>query len=516
MLRRRPYHFLCVDSCIHGVINSLSIEINPDNYMIAAVITAIVALPNYHEDEVLPKTALWRLAATSVAVGVDILLAACLFPVTGRDVFKALMAKTLGGVGWLMHAAAGSLVPRKHRHRGRSGFYPSGDSAAMAVLGEGRASDPNHSRRSLQAAGGAPRGDTLAPEQEDLHRMSVALFRNASMLVEAQRSDDDTGSNLGRRSDGSLVAEKQPGAIELARTVSTEISTISPNRGASTILPHATSIYVEVPDSGAFKLVGKTYMAIQPELKAQGLRIMAMRALEQPLRYEYYPLSKVKRFPFDAAQRALFLCRQMVNIAGSFSAALDAHDTYSCPLLIPVSKELSCVQAQMEACLAGLAGFVKEEIEIETVVDMVLNLEKLMHHFFMSMAASEIAIDAGDTVDALLAITFLALLFNASYTIRLLAVALVRTFAPQDVDGLAMASLMADSGHWAIDEQIALLCSELMAGPVEDEEMGDGVRPMQHSIEEQQQNGAATLAPQAPALTSRWENDLAEATRALV
>lgn len=66
-----------------------------------------------------------------------------------------------------------------------------------------------------------------------------------------------------------------------------------------------------------------------------------------------------RRFPFRPAKRAQRLCRHLLNVAGSFYAALDSHDTRSCPLLIPVSSELDAVGAQLKACLLGLTGIVK-------------------------------------------------------------------------------------------------------------------------------------------------------------
>ena len=286
--------------------------------MIAAVITAIVALPNYHEDEPLPKTAIWRLAATAVAVGVDMLAAACLLPVTARDIFRALMAQTLEGTAWLMRAATGSLVPREHRPRWRGGA-------------------------------------AAAPEQSPLDRMSQALFRNAAVLAGAEGSS------------GSVIPKSAPSRPSTASTApSTPLAGPSDSRATVFELARAgASVYVALPATGQYKLVGRTYLAIQPRLKRHGLGIAAMKALEQPLRYEFYALSAVKRFPFPAAQRALLLLRQMVNIAGSFSAALDTHEVSSCPPLIPVAKELELVRRQMDACLGGLAGFVKQDVELQ-------------------------------------------------------------------------------------------------------------------------------------------------------
>ena len=289
--------------------------------MIAAVITAIVALPNYHEDEPLPKTAVWRLAATAVAVGVDVLAAACLLPVTARDIFRALMVQTLEGTAWLMRAATGSLVPREHRPPWRGGA-------------------------------------AAAPEQSTLDRMSQALFRNAAVLA---------GAGVVEGSDGSVVQKAAPPRLSSASTApSTPPAGPSDSRATAFELARAgASVYVALPAAGQYKLVGRTYLAIQPRLKRHGLGIAAMKALEQPLRYEFYALSAVKRFPFPAAQRALLLLRQMVNIAGSFSAALDTHEVSSCPPLIPVAKELELVRRQMDACLCGLAGFVKQEVELQ-------------------------------------------------------------------------------------------------------------------------------------------------------
>lgn len=123
-----------------------------------------------------------------------------------------------------------------------------------------------------------------------------------------------------------------------------------------------------------------------------------------------------KRFPFVAAKRAQRLCRHLLNVAGSFSAALDAHDTYSCPPLIPVAGELEDVGQQLQACLLALAGVLKCTVAVERAVDMVVNLEDLVRHLFLTVLAQGGAAEESST-DAILGVTFLAMLFNATYVV---------------------------------------------------------------------------------------------------
>ncbi|KFM23698.1 hypothetical protein F751_0912 [Auxenochlorella protothecoides] len=267
------------------------------------------------------------------------------------------------------------------------------------------------------------------------------------------------------------------------------------------MLSHPGSRYMELSPAGeSFKMLGGDYMDSVPLGKTVGQNIGAMAALDQALHYEYYPFSKVKRFPFVAAGRAQKLCRHMLNVSSSFLSALDSHDTHSAPMLIPVAAELEDVIQQLKACMSALAGIVQQTVSVDRAVDMVINLEDLTQHLFLSVLSQGTSTDSRAGPDTILGVTFLAMLFNAAYVVRLLCVALVQAFSPDDMEALAHASMLSDSTRWAVDEQLMVLCSDMMAAALypdsgEEEEDSEDPAPLQ---------GDATTG---------WEGELASASR---
>ena len=311
------------------------------------------------------------------------------------------------------------------------------------------------------------------------------------------------------------------GASNLLQSPSSKPAQTIPN----TDLARTSSLYVTLEGAGTCKLVGGAYLRVQPRLKQIGATIAAMTALDQALHYEYYPFSKVKRFPFAQAQRAQRLCRQLLNVAGSFSAALDAHDTYSCPLLIPVAPELADVSAQLQACLLALAGVVRGTVLARRAADMIANLDDLTRHLFLRLIAHSTALEETGP-DAVLCVTFLAMLFNGAYVMRLLCVALTRAFVPDDEAAQAAVDALAVGTRWAVDEQIMVLCNDLMASAMLEEEgvagggAGGGAADVERPGAEPGVDAASlsnpqpTPAPPSAAGLHSWESELAAMSRA--
>ena len=152
------------------------------------------------------------------------------------------------------------------------------------------------------------------------------------------------------------------------------------------------------------------------------------------------------------------------------------------------------------------------------MVDAVLNLESLTRHLFLWSLAHGVGADPAAGTDGLLAATFLALLFNASYMVRLLTVALAHAFDPEHAQDRGLAALFAGSAHWALDEQAALLCSELMSAPSIAEGLGGKVAPGSGGTAAGETNGqsfdASAIIPGDPG-PATWEAELARLARAV-
>ncbi|KAL6770813.1 hypothetical protein ACKKBF_B32780 [Auxenochlorella protothecoides x Auxenochlorella symbiontica] len=529
---------------VTGVLGGCAIRFSSYFYcfLIAAIITALVALPNYHVDETYPQAAIWRLASTAVGVVVNVILVAVCFPISARSVHQTLMLSALEGLADVMDRACHCLVPREHRRKaGRGAVRRATDSLGRARSGGVRAASRLLRAAEALVAGGREGGEGQVVDVEPGAEAREGSAEKAPDEPSGDRASAQPGAaGLADRVAGSepragpgatadLSATDSPAPepspsppegpspqharpctrVDTAPGVGTErggrpsllITYSPPPAHARGVLmaqgPGLESIYLQVGEAGVRKVVGAAYLAVLPQLKAIAMLIGAMGALEPALHYEYYPFSKVKRFPFVAAKRAQRLCRHLLNVAGSFSAALDAHDTYSCPPLIPVAGELEDVGQQLQACLLALAGVLKRTVAVERAVDMVVNLEDLVRHLFLTVLAQGGAAEESST-DAILGVTFLAMLFNATYVVRLLCVALVQAFSPEDVEALAHASMLSDSTRWAVDEQLMVLCSDMMAAALYPDSGEEGV---------------AELVQDASRSASGWEAELAAFSR---
>jgi hypothetical protein len=78
----------------------------------------MVALPGYHTDELMPEVALWRLVTTLLGVAVNVTLAALLFPVTARDVYRSHLVAALEGLGGVMAVTCDIMLPPQARASG--------------------------------------------------------------------------------------------------------------------------------------------------------------------------------------------------------------------------------------------------------------------------------------------------------------------------------------------------------------------------------------------------------------
>ncbi|KAL6769893.1 hypothetical protein ACKKBG_A32775 [Auxenochlorella protothecoides x Auxenochlorella symbiontica] len=496
-------------------------------FLITDIILAVVALPGYHTPTPMPEVALWRLVTTVLGVAVNMLCATALFPVTGRSTYSALMVATLEGLGGVLDHACHSLLPRQHRRPPRRRSRP----AATPDAARGRAGG----RLARTAINGGGEEEALLPQEGragQAHSLPAPTqapdgmagvggetpVRPAAEPSAAQQHQTE-GSGVGEAPHqwagpgDSRPGDARPGDARAACIVLEAAAPANPDReyeaadGDAVLQPvdrmlsHPGSRYMELSPAGeSFKMLGGDYMDSVPLGKTVGQNIGAMAALDQALHYEYYPFSKVKRFPFVAAGRAQKLCRHMLNVSSSFLSALDSHDTHSAPMLIPVAAELEDVIQQLKACMSALAGIVQQTVSVDRAVDMVINLEDLTQHLFLSVLSQGTSTDSRAGPDTILGVTFLAMLFNAAYVVRLLCVALVQAFSPDDMEALAHASMLSDSTRWAVDEQLMVLCSDMMAAALypdngEEEEDSEDPAPLQ---------GDATTG---------WEGELASASR---
>lgn len=94
---------------------------------------------------------------------------------------------------------------------------------------------------------------------------------------------------------------------------------------------------------------------------------------------------------------------------------------------------------------------------------MVLNLESLVQHMFVRMFSRPDAESESSGTGAILGVTFLAMLFNTTYLVRLLCVAVTQAFSPGNAEDLALAALLQDSTRLGMDERLLVLCNDLMA-----------------------------------------------------
>ncbi|KAK2080116.1 hypothetical protein QBZ16_002512 [Prototheca wickerhamii] len=523
-------------------------------FLIADMIVVTTALPGYHETEPMPRVALWRMVTTFIGVAVNIILACTLFPVSAKSMYEARMVQALEGLAEMVDYTCHCIEPRQHRRgRARRRRPPPPDPAAAQELAA-------HNELSLLSELSAlePQSRTvshLAPNRERLaqvllrvgHQDPPAALSTVGKSGEVSRGTVATSAGLGLG--GAESAETTPillgedseargldsyelAALEgrlpaKARTYDTACVEIDMRRELSgnaelqsskwdsiksflstTLRSPATRREDQLPEADvSFKVMGGQYLKAVPRGKPLALNIGAMAALEQALHYEYYPFSKVKRFPFVPAMRAQRLCRHMLNVLFAFLTALDSQESQSAPALIPVAAELRDVVRQLKACLLALAGIVKGSVPTNHAIDMVINLDELTQYLFLA-AMARCDFGALPSEDVVLGVTYLAMLFNATYVVQVHCVALVQAFKPDDVEALAHASLLTSSPRWAVDEQLMVLCNDMMAMAMYPEVDLDG---------DDVEAGAGGVGGPAPAADgaaqSSWEHELASAIR---
>lgn len=94
---------------------------------------------------------------------------------------------------------------------------------------------------------------------------------------------------------------------------------------------------------------------------------------------------------------------------------------------------------------------------------MSLNLKDMTRHLFVSCLSQSEALGSQSHHEFLLGVSFLAMMFNAGFVIRMLAMSLVRCVYAGDAAAQAAVDRLADAEQWALDEELMLVCNDLMA-----------------------------------------------------
>lgn len=94
---------------------------------------------------------------------------------------------------------------------------------------------------------------------------------------------------------------------------------------------------------------------------------------------------------------------------------------------------------------------------------MSLNLKDMTRHLFVSCLSQSEALGSQSHHEFLLGVSFLAMMFNAGFVIRMLAMSLVRCVCAGDAAAQAAVDRLADAEQWALDEELMLVCNDLMA-----------------------------------------------------
>ncbi|GAB4813726.1 hypothetical protein N2152v2_000772 [Parachlorella kessleri] len=104
--------YLTVFSFMGG---ALTIRFNLHSYafIIANLIMAMVALPAYLTAHPMPMLALWRVVNTAIGVAVEAAVAATVFPVTARRLFRSAMASALDELAEVAATALGGYLPKQ-------------------------------------------------------------------------------------------------------------------------------------------------------------------------------------------------------------------------------------------------------------------------------------------------------------------------------------------------------------------------------------------------------------------
>ncbi|KAL6769892.1 hypothetical protein ACKKBG_A32770 [Auxenochlorella protothecoides x Auxenochlorella symbiontica] len=453
--------------------------------LVASILLALGALPGYHTSAPMPSVALWRLAATALGVGVEVLVAATVFPVTARATYRGLMAESLQGLGDLLQVATGRLVSGRAPSRGRGSGACGGKGSSSTEGVRGGESGAKGGLPGEDVEAGAPRGKPgglgggARCQTEDVVRPARVWMAPTGGCGLRVTSDAEPGKEV--RLQSALVPSTVFGPMQSCaqgwdparhlsvRTVRVSIPDDAPDPGSpqqpvplSPSAP-ATTVVMDFGQGNRVRMLGSAYLDLMRRALPVSTSLEAIAKMAQALQYEFYPFSKVKRFPLEAGDQAQRLCLCLLNVASSFAAALDSNDAHSSPFLLPHRKEVKSVAFQLSECLLGLAGVVRRTAATDRVVDMSLNLKDMTRHLFVSCLSQSEALGSQSHHEFLLGVSFLAMMFNAGFVIRMLAMSLVRCVCAGDAAAQAAVDRLADAEQWALDEELMLVCNDLMA-----------------------------------------------------
>ncbi|KAL4854992.1 hypothetical protein ACK3TF_004458 [Chlorella vulgaris] len=234
------------------------------------------------------------------------------------------------------------------------------------------------------------------------------------------------------------------------------------------------SIYVS---QGRFKVMGTGYASQLPLLRSTSDRIVAMLQLRTALSFEWYPFSTSHRFPFEAGFRSQRLCRHMLNVVAAVPILLDSNDVSALPLLAPFADRLHLLVEQLALCLEAMSGMVQGRQEPPAVVSLVLALEEHVRRLFLAVLAhlADRGNDSsgGSEADIITVLAFIAVVCNAAYVARLLAIALMRTFHPVQA-ARSEAALLEHPNRWALDDRMLHLFTGILGVAIGSSATGSG------------------------------------------
>ncbi|PSC68341.1 Photosystem I reaction center subunit chloroplastic [Micractinium conductrix] len=459
-------------------------------FIIATVILALTALPGFQESSPAPLVALWRVVATALGVGVEVLAVSLVMPVTAKQLFRAAMVSTLDQMAGVARAAfagylpqleppAGSSAAQRSRRQLASAQQHKGQEQQQEQQQEQREQEQQPAPLPRQRANGSvpPPSPFVQPTSVQPASFEQQVQQHGHIAIEMTAGHSTQLRALRTRSplDGPSLRQRtgsggRPGPLQLPPVGLSDSDTAQPRDSIGSgqaVTPTAPGSAVYSPRSPrsddssvsrlsvyasyasrahTFRVIGSLYARLLPDAMSTSAGIVQMLQLNMALKYEIYPFARfAHRFPFESGFRAQRLCRHMLNVVAGAIIVLDSHsqpEVHGLRLLAPFAERLEGAIEQLAACLEALAALVREQETPDSAVATVLSLEEHCQRLFLLVLAADPPPGLTEA-DLIHGLALLATLFNAAYVSRLLALALIRSFAPAlPDDSLAAAKMV--------------------------------------------------------------------------
>lgn len=286
--------------------------------LVASILLALGALPGYHTSAPMPSVALWRLAATALGVGVEVLVAATVFPVTARATYSALMAESLQGLGDLLQVATGRLVSGRAPSRGRGSGACGGKGSSSTGGVHGGESGAKGSLPGEDVEAGAPRGRPgglgggARRQTEDVVRPApvwTAPTGGCGLRVTSHAQPAKEVRLQSASVPSTVVGPMQscaqgwdPARQLSVRTVRVSIPDNAPDPSSpqqpAPLSPNApaTTVVMDFGRGNRVRMLGSAYLDLMRRALPVSTSLQAIAKMAQALQYEFYPFNKVKRW----------------------------------------------------------------------------------------------------------------------------------------------------------------------------------------------------------------------------